>query len=166
MDINQKKAQFSLAFIEAFAASLGFSHSVPSVDDDSIDILFTANGYTGKFRDPELRIQMKCTEHVLNQDGTLHFQLKKKNFNDLCGKNLIVPRYLIVLMVPPDYKEWLIEKPTNIELYHYALWYSLKNELPFKRKRSQLIRVPGDNLLTKEVFNMMMIKASDGESIV
>jgi hypothetical protein len=59
MDIAQRKEQFSKAYIKAIAAQIGLNPSKPAVDDDSIDICLEGKGFTGKLRNPRIKVDPK-----------------------------------------------------------------------------------------------------------
>jgi hypothetical protein len=44
MELDQQKEQFSRAFVQAIAVVAGFAWSVPSVDDDSLDVSLQTGG--------------------------------------------------------------------------------------------------------------------------
>ena len=99
MDINQQKEQFSLAYLHVVATAAGFKLSDPRVDDESVDVMVGQSGGAGTVRSPRLEVQLKCTERdVLREDG-VHFQLKRKNYDDLRDPDVMVPRILVVMLV-------------------------------------------------------------------
>ena len=81
MDVSKRKELFSVAYLTALAAQVGFNHQVPTVDDDSIDISLLGKGYTGLVRSPQIDIQLKCTSKYEIEDDGLKFDLKLKNYN-------------------------------------------------------------------------------------
>ena len=62
-----KKEQFSIAYVCALAAQLGFNHFDPKVDDESVDMEFIGNypksDPTIRIWNPHLEIQLKCTKN-------------------------------------------------------------------------------------------------------
>ncbi|MFC6839009.1 hypothetical protein ACFQGW_03085 [Xanthomonas theicola] len=53
MHITARKEQFNRAFVGALAAQAGINSSVPTVDNDSIDITFIGKDFRGLIRDPQ-----------------------------------------------------------------------------------------------------------------
>src|ERR1035438_9530389 len=92
VDINQKKEQYSNAFVHAAAAVAGFATSKPSVDDDSIDWTISQRGGGGTLRSPKLDVQLKCTEVANFNERCLKYPLPVKNYNELRPDNVQVPR--------------------------------------------------------------------------
>lgn len=165
MDKNHKMEQFSKAFIKAYAAPLGFNNSELEFDNDSIDIKLVGKDYSGKYRSPEIHIQLKSTCDTQNSSEYIPFQIKRKNYEDLRGSNLAFPRYLFLYSLPEQEDNWLLEKITNIELYNNGYWFSLRNAPSLGKKKSKVLHIPTANLITKNVLLRMMELASDGKSL-
>jgi len=166
MHENIKKEEFSRAYVCALAAPLGFNRVNFGVDDDSADIGFKAKyGVNFIVRNPQIDFQLKCTEITFKDDGYLHFPLKIKNYDDLRGTNQAHPKYLVVLCVPEDEKDWVEVKPEELILRYSAYWFSLKNEPSINNKNSVTIRIPKQQKFDKDTFKMLMDEASKGISI-
>lgn len=159
---NLRKEQFSEAFVRAFAAPLGLNPSKPEVDNDSIDLRLSGKDYNGLISSPEIGIQLKCTEQEINEDGFLHFKLKKKNYLDLCNTRVLFPRYLFVFLIPKEVDTWVLEKENSIELQYKGLWFSLKG-LPVIETKSKVIKIPSSNVINKEILQKMMFASSSQE---
>ena len=160
---TNKKEEFSRAYICAIASQLGYNSGDFRVDDDSVDIMFKAlYSKTSKIRNPQIHFQLKCTNTPFNKDGYLHFPLKIKNYNDLRGDNHANPCYLVVLCVPEDEKDWIEIKPEEMILRYSAYWLSLKDEPTVKNNTNITVKIPKQQKLDKESFQMLMNKASEG----
>ena len=96
------------------------------MDDESVDITVGLTGGDGTVRSPRLDIQLKCTEQdFLRVDG-IHFPLKRKNYDDLRDANVLVPKVLVVLMVPEDLAAWVTATPEErLCLHRFAWWMNL-----------------------------------------
>ena len=165
MTIELKKEQFSKAFIRAFSSTLGFNPSELEVDDDSIDLKLSSKNYTGLFSSPELHIQLKCTEQIISKDNYLHFQLSKKNYNDLRNTNIAFPRYLFVFLVPNNISDWIVESNDKLELKYKGLWYSLRGLPDLKKQSSKIIKIPSSNIITRDILSKMMEFSSQSKSL-
>ena len=98
MTPNLQMANLSLAGIRAVAADAACKVSVPDSDTDSVDglILFDYG------RRPRVEFQAKATTRdVLRADG-IHFPLPVNNYNDLRVVGPVIPRILIVLLMPVE----------------------------------------------------------------
>src|SRR4051794_902475 len=107
MDLNQRKEQFSVAYLRAVSAVAGLALAPPNVDDDSVDWTVYATGQSGLPRRPRLDLQLKCTARDVLAEDAVKFPLKIKNYDDLRTDDLHTPRILVVLVVPEDMGDWL-----------------------------------------------------------
>ena len=161
-----KKEQFSIAYVCALAAQLGFNHFDPKVDDESVDMEFIGNypksDPTIKTWNPHLEVQLKCTKNGPQADNFLHFSLPIKNYNDLREVRRSSPAYLIVLHVPDSEDDWIIENTTDITLKYNAYWFSLKNYPATTNTTTVTVKIPVANRLTKDSFKNLMDNSSKG----
>src|SRR5688500_11392259 len=109
MDLNTQKERFSDAYIHAVAAIAGCDVMKPPTDIDSIDWVLHAKGIIGaRFRAPRIELQLKATSTDRVDDTYVRFPLKLKNYDDLRPENVLVPRILVVLVLPSDeLSDWL-----------------------------------------------------------
>ena len=126
MTEEQRKEQFSIAYVRAVAAAAGVKVDRPEVDDDSIDVRFSANSIAGSLVPPLVEAQLKCTAKHAPKGGTLAFPLDVKNYEDLRGRRY-VPRYLIVLVVPDDPADWLAQSAKQLVLKKCATGFPWKS---------------------------------------
>lgn len=154
-----QKEQFSYAYVRAIAAVAGIKVDKPEVDDDSVDLRFSVKSVAGATVPPLIETQVKATADSIKHDG-LHYELKLKNYNDLRGER-IVPRYLIVLLVPPIPAEWLNQTTEQLVLKKCAYWLSLKDLPVTKNATSVTVTIPSAQVFSVEVLTRMML----GESL-
>lgn len=130
MDINAQKEQFSQAYVQAVAAVAGYNWSQPSVDDDSVDLTLAAKGGGGITRSPKLDLQLKCHALATPAESCFSFALKIKNYEDLRGDNVQVPRILVIVLVPDDVTDWLNHTEEEVALRRSGYWVSLRGDPP------------------------------------
>jgi len=114
VDIRQQKEQFSNTYLQAVTTVAGYSLYKPSVDDDSIDWGIAAKGVMGRLRSPRLELQLKSTSRDVLDDNQLRYPLKIKNYNDLRLPDFVVPRILVVLVLPENLTDWAYLNPLFI----------------------------------------------------
>ncbi len=56
------------------------------------------------------------------------WQLKRQAYNRLCSEQVVVPAVLIVLVVPSDMDEWLLQSPNAMLMTGEAYWASIRGE--------------------------------------
>lgn len=161
MDENQKKEQFSRAYVKAVCAQAGLNTSEPAVDHDSVDLIVQARGLETKIRNPQIEAQLKCTKRDTGSEGSFHFQLSKKNYDDLRGLNVFSPRYLFVLVVPEEPHEWLTCDPSVSEIRYCCYWYSLRGASESRNRRNVSIEIPRSQILTAESLKELLQQAGD-----
>ncbi len=163
MDPGVQKEQFSAAYVGAVAAAAGYSVYTPRVDDDSIDITIAGRGGRGTFTSPRIEVQLKCTSRHVPGERILGFPLKLKNYNDLRARTVLVPRILVVAVVPDDSEEWIKLYRKGLIMRLNGYWVSLFN-LPKKpNRRSVTVHIPTKQKFSPSALNWMMNKISSGK---
>lgn len=161
MDIAKKKEQFNVAYISAMAAQAGLNPSQLQVDDDSIDIQLCGKGFLGRIRNPMIQLQLKCTSQDVISGDVIKFPLSRKNYDDLRGQNVIVPRYLVVLLVPEKDDSWIQHHDASMSLHNTCYWFSLKDLPATTNKKSVTIEIPLSQRLTTASLSHFLTLASE-----
>src|SRR3954464_6525926 len=121
MTENFRKEQLSVAYFRTIAGLAGFNLSVPDLDDDSVDVQVQASG---KFHpsSPRLDVQLKSTagQAAVRADA-ITWRLKRKNYDDL-RRETMLPRILVVLVLPPDQASWFDQTEDELTLRKAAYW--------------------------------------------
>jgi Domain of unknown function (DUF4365) len=164
MDPQKQKEQFNYAYMCALAAHAGLNRVDASVDDDSIDVSFKSKGYHGQpVRSPQIEFQLKCTAQDLTDGDVIKFSLSRKNYDDLRGADFASPRYLAVLIVPPEVDEWVAHNEHHIALFQNCYWLSLRDADPTENQTQITVNIPLAQRLTSVTLREMMNRASQGE---
>lgn len=163
MDPQKRKEQFNVAYVGAMAAQAGINPARTEVDDDSVDIYLVGKNYPGRIRNPQIHVQFKCTARNLISGSNIKFRLKRKNYDDLRGANVLCPQYLAVLLVPADMIEWTEHNAQGMLLRHACYWLSIR-DYPDTSATSVTVDVPLSQRLTAVELERMMRLASDGQS--
>ena len=161
MHITQKQEQFSNAYLHAIATVAGCTLATPQVDDDSIDFTISSKDHS---RRPKLDIQLKCymKDTCVNGSG-LSYRLSRKNYDDLRIQNCLVPRVLIVVVVPRDVEDWLSQSDNEVKLRYCGYWASVKGE-PQLDQEKITVKLPQANRVTPQVLNNLMSRiAAEGD---
>lgn len=160
MEIGQRKARLSLAYIEAVAARAGYQVSEPRIDDDSVDGLLM--GREG--RRPRIEFQAKATARDVVGPEHISFPLKIKNYNDLRAET-IVPRLLIVLAMPDDEQLWLKHSEQELALRHCCYWTSLLGAPATENGDSVTVHLPRANLFDSANLTALMTRVDSGDAL-
>lgn len=167
MDENEQKQQLSIAYLHAVASAAGFACQAPGVDDDSVDRTLGARGWVHReavWRSPKIDVQLKSIvrEPLTAADRSLTFRLSRKNYDDLRHRSL-VPRLLVVLLLPRQRGRWLEQNDERM-LSRYAAYYVSLAGAPATSLRGKVsVVIPRKNLLSVDNLRRLMAQASQGK---
>jgi hypothetical protein len=167
MTENEQKQQLSIAYVHAVAARAGYACQITSVDNDSIDVQLAARGMVHQqavLRSPRIDIQLKATSHRVLQEGFLAFPLPIKNYNDL-REPVLVPRILVVLLLPQDEALWLVQSEDAMVTKHCAYWMALLGEPETKNQSTVTVQLPRHQQFTVAGLRSLMEKVSRREAL-
>jgi Domain of unknown function (DUF4365) len=165
MSENEQKQQLSVAYVHAVAARAGYACEVNRVDDDSVDLMVAARGMVHSqsiLRSPRLELQLKATSQSLLRDEHLAFPLPMKNYDDLRCETLI-PRLLVVLLLPEDPNGWLEQTEDQMISRRCAYWTSLLGKPESANETTVTVHLPRDQPFTVEILRRMMEQVSRRE---
>lgn len=163
MDISHRKEQFSLAYVKAVAAVAGFATYSPSVDDDSVDLGIASRGSGGSLQRPRLELQLKCTADARVWADRIPFKLTKKNYDDLTIDRPLVPRILVVVLVPPQPDDWLSQTEKELALRHCGYWLSLRGMPAVPNRTTVTVHIPRRNVFSVDSLRKIMWRIGKGE---
>ncbi len=159
MTENQQKEQFSIAYVRAVAAAARVNIYGVEVDDDSIDIGFSVKSVAGRPQSPMLNAQLKCATKLVGNARRFRYPLKAKNYNELVGGHY-VPRILIVVVIPPELKNWLAQSENGLLLRRCGYWVSLRESPPSENKRNVTVEIPRTQIFSAVALRSMLKEAS------
>ena len=166
MTENEQKQQLSFAYLHAVAARAGFTVDRPSTDYESVDaIVGTAGEVHGGHvfhASPRIEVQLKATSSDCLRDEHVAFELEVKNYNDLRKKSLI-PRFLVVLLLPADEQQWLSQTEEELVARRCAYWESLSGRPDTDNTSSVTVHLPRTQQLTVDALRQLMIRVDQGE---
>lgn len=157
MDLNHRKERFSLAYIGAVAARAGFDLVEPRVDVDSID--GTLISHTG--RRPRIEFQAKATARDVVDAEAVTFPLSVKNYDELRAE-VIIPRLLILVVLPEREEDWLTHSEDSLILRHCGYWLSLAGEPERGNTATVTVKIPRHQRFDPIALEALMNKANQG----
>ncbi len=167
MTDNERKQQFSIAYVHAVAARAGYACQATLVDDDSVDVTIGARGWIhtqAVVRSPRIEVQLKATAQDVLSPTTVQFPLPVKNYDEL-RQPTAIPRILVVLRVPDALIQWLDQSEDRMLMRHAAYWHSLAGMKDTTNTTSVTIELPRVNLLTPDSLTSLMERASRKEAL-
>jgi hypothetical protein len=161
---SNQKEQFNVAYVHAMASQAGLNTGNMKVDDQSIDLDVDGKFPTAtKNRFPKISLQLKATSQKMVKDGFIKFPLPRKNYDDLKNDRLIVPRYLVVLVVPDDTGDWIRHHPQYMSLHNTCYWMSIKNDPTIKNKSKVTVDIPLTQRFDTDALLHLITLASQGK---
>jgi hypothetical protein len=162
MHIDQRKEQFSRAYVLAVAAAAGYAWYQPSVDDDSIDLGLAARGGSGTIRSPRLELQLKCHAAETPSGSQFSHDLKIKNYEDLRDATVLVPRLLVVVLVPEDVASWVNATEAELTMRRCGYWISLRGLPPTTNLNTVAVSIPRAQVFHPESLRTVMGRIGQG----
>ena len=164
----QIESELSLAYLHAVAAKASFAVDVPHIDTDSVDAMISAKGKVDPSslkHSPRIEVQLKAsTTASPKANGDISYSLPIKNYDDLRA-DTVVPRLLILLLLPNDATNWLEHTPDSLVLRKCAYFLNLKGFPASGNSGHQTVYVPTANVLSPTALQNLMIKASKMEDL-
>jgi len=148
--------------VRAVASVAGCAVERPEVDRDSVDLTLRGYDTSGPVLFPRLDLQLKCMGRETFRDDEIRFPLKLKNYDDLRKDNVLVPRILVVVLVPRDTEEWLAQSEEEMLVRHCAYWRSLRGLPDTSNDFSVTLGIPRGNVFDVPELGQMMKKISAG----
>ena len=114
---------------------------------------------------PEARWGLKCTSVKALRGDHVVCPLKLKNYDDLRLDDPIVPRMLVVVLVPGDESQWLRQTEEELCLRRCAYWRCLRGMGESRVLAKVAIRLPRQNLFSVEGLQALMSRAGRREPL-
>src|SRR5262245_3542967 len=141
LDLNRSKELFSDAYVRAVVSAARMHVEGRTVDIDSVDGYIHYTGWIGGEYSPQIAYQLKCTavdSHV--RGDHIAYPLSIKNFDELRVESG-VPRILIVVVVPEDAADWLLQDEVRLRVHRCGYWMSLRGSPPTANVHTRTIRI-------------------------
>lgn len=159
MSPSFQQEEFSRAYVHAVAAVAGAKVFPPSApDDDSVDLSIGTRGPYGMVRSPRMDVQLKSWRGTVAGDE-LSFVLPAKNYEDLRHENYMVPRILVVVVVPDSPSEWISQGADELVLRRCGYWLSLRGMAETINSTSVTIKIPASNVFSVEALVQLLHEA-------
>ena len=157
---SMRKERLSAAYIKAVAARAGYDALETRLDLDSIDgLLKSTSG-----RRPQIDFQAKSTSINILGDEHVVFELPFRTYENLRAET-VVPRILIVVVLPEDEELWLSVSEDALVLRKCGYWLSLRGAPPTDNSTSISVRLPRTQVFDVTQLSVLMQKAESGPTL-
>lgn len=145
-----QQGYFGESFVRVLASAAGLIAGQQDLDHTGVDFSIDFPGARGTARFPKIEAQVKSWSSPKGNDLCWQYSMDVGNYNDLAGEGFVIPRYLFLIIVPPDVRQYAYVDETSMRLSHCGYWASLR-DLPVVDPAAQqkiTVHVPKSNLLT------------------
>src|SRR5437879_4773062 len=124
LDPRQHQGHFGENFVRVLAAAAGLVTMRPELDVTGVDLLIGYKGMRGRIRHPLIEVQVKSWARPRAKwaEGHWKYRMNTPHFNDLAGTDFGLPRFLALVIVPDDWRQYAVNKTDLLELRHCAYW--------------------------------------------
>lgn len=166
MNLNTQKEDFSYAYVYAVTAAAGYSLQAATrrLDDSGIDATITVPGKLKSKRLPRFDVQIKSTSQDVLREESIKYRLNVKNYEELSYDDPYVPQILIVVLVPFDTNEWLLQSEESLCLKCCGYWLSLRGQPPVVNQTTITVEIPRQNLFSTDALKTIMERIAAGET--
>lgn len=163
-DVNNLKAEFGSAYVRAVAHTAGYfvQEANRMMDADGVDLTIFARGSRGQMRSPRLDVQLKTTQHGL-EDEAVTLDLPVKNYDELRAAGYQTPRILVVVVVPPTPRDWLVATEEQLALKRCGYWTSLLGRPDSTNETAVRVRLPRTARFHVEQLQALMARVCAGD---
>ncbi len=167
MDFSVQE-EFSYAYIHAIAAVAGYSFQPATRQQDNVGIDATINavGKKGTMIPRPLYLQVKSSYQDLLRSNHIFYDLSIQDYNVLRdNEQWANPFILVIVLVPKEKAEWLVNTEEELCLRRCAYWQSFKGHKPINNdQKTTRVEIPRSQQLTIDSLQGIMKRISQGGS--
>jgi hypothetical protein len=118
-------------------------------------------------RAPRLDIQVKCRTGIELREADFSIQLPRKNFDDLSDPHVSTPRILVVVRVPSECEEWMVQNAEERAIMkHCGYWRALYDApLPTEDQATVTVRLQRDKVFSVAGLTQIMRTIAAGSAL-
>lgn len=163
---SARQGMFSVSYVRAIAAAAGCSVSIPEPDDDKVDVTLASRVRGMVQRSPHINVQVKCEASGSINGTTVPYQIDAETYDSLIDPTHIIPRILVVVLVPDNMQHWLDHGAHEMSFRHCGYWMCLKNQPPLPPGQdSKVVHIPEANRFDPFQLQAMMHQVADGKDL-
>ncbi len=157
---NKIEEGLSQAYVKAICAMAGYN-TAKDENDYGIDLTIkdVEQRLSGRTTNSgfDIDVQIKATKNFREDDSSISYDLRNKNYNDLVDTKPATPRILVVLCLPEQKDEWLCQNLDSLILKRCAYWRYLSGQNGVEDNESKTaIRIPKSQCFTVDNLKKIM----------
>lgn len=153
---NSLQGDYGETWLRAVAASSGLLHGRPTtLDLEKADVELVRRGLWNGMWHPTVKVQVKTTVDLREEDGHLVYDLDIETYNALRRDNESVRRILVVFRLPRRGEKVRLLKSGTL-LVGRGAWVSLEGHPETTNTSSQVVRLPVANTLDRPGLERML----------
>jgi hypothetical protein len=161
LDQTTCQEQLSLGYSRSIAAAAGCALERREIDMFSIDVTFHHNNPKKGWSPRQLEAQLKCTTQDVVKKDHVAWKLERQSYERLISTQVIVPSVLIVLVVPKNMDDWLLQSPNRLSMAGEAYWVNLRGE-PAIDSGSKVVHLPRTQVFGVQPLLDMLERIGNG----
>lgn len=167
LPLNEKKQQFSLAFVHMIASTASCSIKSHSTDYDGVDITIASSAEYETFYCPQFELQLKCTSQSdLVRSEVVAWRMDAGPFRRLTNLKRYCAAYLGVLIVPADPNGWLDQDEGRLITQSRMYWQRAADLGQIDDDAgTKTVYLPRGNLFDVEQLRGIMETIGDGGEV-
>jgi hypothetical protein len=154
---SRRRGFFGECVVQTIAAAAHLTISREILEPQGIDFQISHESHDRKPRHKRIEIQVKTRSTLHRGPGrTLQVSLDRSAYHAINGRpgfELDIPRYLVLVSVPPHFSQYCTFTSDRILLANLAYWHNLMGEPDLRDGQGSVtVSVPEANLLTPEAL--------------
>ncbi|MEM6755416.1 MAG: DUF4365 domain-containing protein, partial [Cyanobacteria bacterium P01_C01_bin.38] len=101
-------------------------------------------------------VQVKSTSTAVIDNEFIRYPLKLKNYNELRKSKTLVPKILVVVLLPDNPEEWVNLSVEELCLRRCGYWLSLREQPATQNTESVTVYLPRQQLFTVSAIKNIM----------
>lgn len=157
---NVHQGKFGEDYVRVLASAAGLIIAQADVDVDGVDFTFRYAGRVGNTASPGIDVQVKSWSRPIGDGSVWRFAgLDERQFSKLAGPDFAIPRFLFLVIVPPEADRYADVVTEGMVLRYQGYYLSLRDEDPIpspSASRHRTVHVPKVNVLTPRVIGSLV----------
>jgi hypothetical protein len=131
------------------------------IDDEKVDAVIRQEADHALYDGVSIDVQLKCTTQKVVNNGYASWTLKKDHYDKLRAVKRYHPRILVLMLVPEDLEEWVVQDEEQLRLVKCAYWTDLVG-MPGVATDTKTVKLPTANLFNVEQLLGILSRVGSG----